>query len=379
MRDIWRPVGMMAAASVVACGLAGAQEPAQVGYYVYVAAESEDEVAVVRFGSEGAGIVERVPVGLLPTEIDGPHGIAIDPRGSNWYVSIAHGMPFGQVHKYSLGENEKVGTVEVGLFPATMSMAETGLLFVVNFNLHGDPVPSSVSVVETSAMVEIVRVPTCAMPHGSRLSADGRKHYSVCMMDDQVVEIDARELTVSRRLYVGPGAERELPPESTESATAIGRDPGMSEAPRCGPTWIQPAPDGRHAFVACNRNREILEIDLRDWAVTRRFRTGAGPYNLDVTPDGQTLVVTYKGEAAVGVFDLASGEERATVRTSRRVPHGVVVSPDSRYAFISVEGVGSEPGAVDIIDLRTGELAASAETGRQAGGIGFWKVESPAE
>jgi DNA-binding beta-propeller fold protein YncE len=55
--------------------------------------------------------------------------------------------------------------------------------------------------------------------------------------------------------------------------------------------------------------------------------------------------------------------------------HGVVVSPDSRYAFVSVEGVGAEPGKVDVFDLRTFERVASAEVGQQASGIAFWRSE----
>jgi DNA-binding beta-propeller fold protein YncE len=127
--------------------------------------------------------------------------------------------------------------------------------------------------------------------------------------------------------------------------------------------------------VACNKNREVIEVDLEDWRVTRRFATGAGPYNLEVTPDGATLVVTYKGDGAVGVFDVESGSERAAVPSTRRIPHGVAVSPDSRYAFVSNEGVGTEPGTVDVIDLETGSRVGSVDVGRQAGGIGFWKME----
>ena len=51
------------------------------------------------------------------------------------------------------------------------------------------------------------------------------------------------------------------------------------------------------------------------------------------------------------------------------------MSPDSRYAFISVEGIGNDPGSVDVIDLEDGSRVASVDVGRQAGGIGFWKME----
>jgi DNA-binding beta-propeller fold protein YncE len=370
-----RTLLVVTAVSTAMAGPSVAQEPPQADYYVYVAAESQDEVALVRFGPGGAEVSRTIEASLNPTDIDGPHGIAVSPDGSNWYVSIAHGLPFGQIQRFATGSDRKLGAAQVGLFPATMSVTPGGLLFAVNFNLHGDPVPSSVSVVETGSMTEIRKVTTCAMPHGSRLSPDARRHYSVCMMDDQLVEIDVPSLDVSRRLYLEPGAERDLPPGTAESSSVIGSRPGSGGTARCGPTWVQPSPDGGRAWIACNKNREVLEVDLDAWQVTRRFATGAGPYNLDVTPDGTTLVVTYKGDHAVGLFALADGSERAVVPSSRRIPHGVAVSTDSRYAFITVEGVANDPGTVDVIDLETETLAASVDVGRQAGGIGFWKME----
>lgn len=62
---------------------------------------------------------------------------------------------------------------------------------------------------------------------------------------------------------------------------------------------------------------------------------------------------------------------------TRRVTHGVTISQDNRYAFLSVEGIGGEPGSVDIIDLKTNKRVAVVETGKQAGGIIFWKQTAP--
>ena len=69
-----------------------------------------------------------------------------------------------------------------------------------------------------------------------------------------------------------------------------------------------------------------------------------------MTKDGR-LIATNKRGPSVSVYDLKSGKELARIPTRRKVVHGAVVSPDNRYAFISVEGVGSEPGTVEIIDL----------------------------
>ena len=353
--------------------LAQTPGPPDSRYYVYVAAESEDEVALIEYGPDGAAVVENVAVGLFPTEIDGAHGIAVAPDGTRWMVSIAHGLPYGQIQVFEAGSNRKLGAVQAGLFPATMQATPGDLLFVANFNLHGDPVPGSISVIDLGGLVEIAQITTCAMPHGSRLNASYTLHYSACMMDEQVVEVDARTLQVRRRLFVLPGAEKGL---AVETSKAIGMEGHGSDGARCGPTWTQVSPDERMLYVACNKNRQVLEVDLETWAVARRFATGTGPYNLDVSPDGRLLVVTYKGDRATGIFDLQTGDLRATVESSRRLPHGVVVSPDSRFAFVSIEGVGGEPGTVDVIDLARSARVASVEIGKQAGGIGFWKLEA---
>ena len=152
-------------------------------YYVYVAAESDDTVSLIKFSDNTAEEIERINVGFLPTEIEGPHGITVDPSGKYWYLSLAHGNPYGKLIKYSTNDNIPVGQTTLGLFPASMQISTvTGLLYCVNFNLHGEMKPSSVSIVDPETMTEIKRITTGTMPHGSRISSDGKKQYSVSMM-----------------------------------------------------------------------------------------------------------------------------------------------------------------------------------------------------
>ena len=328
---------------------AEAPDPPARAYYIYAAAESEDEVAVIRYGPRGAEVIETVTVGSFPAEVEGPHGLAVDPDGQYWYVSIAHGFPYGSVHKYETGTNAWVADVQLGLFPATLDVsATTGLLYAVNFNLHGPPEPSSISVVEVETMTEVARVDAGIRPHGGRLSPDGAFFYSVNMMDFQLAELDAFSFEVTRTLSLGDGIM---------------------------PTWVtRPTPDGK-VYVTGNNVGKIFEVDLGAWAIVRTFETGAGPYNLAVTPDGTTLVATYKGGDAVGFWDLGRGTETARVTTSRTIPHGVVVTPDGEYAFVTLEGVGSDAGTVEVYHVATGARVDTVDIGKQAGGIAFWKTE----
>ncbi|MCH8327605.1 MAG: hypothetical protein IID15_03665 [Candidatus Marinimicrobia bacterium] len=65
------------------------------------------------------------------------------------------------------------------------------------------------------------------------------------------------------------------------------------------------------------------------------------------------------------------------IKNTRQVSHGGVISPDSRYAFVSVEGAGDQPGTVDIIDLQSLKMVTHADIGKQAGGIACWKTWVP--
>ena len=348
-------------------------------YRASVLSESVDQIAIVRFGPSGAAVERTIPVGISLMDPDGPHGVAVSPRGDFYFVSMAHGNPFGSLWKFRASTNEAVGRVELGNFPATVHVSPDGFFaWVVNFNLHGEMESSSVSVVETGEMIEIARIPTCTMPHGSRLNPQGTKHYSACMMDEELVEIDARTFRVARHFFLTQGKEMGMTgaPPLRGAATRAGHDMGGHgmEPPKpgdveCSPTWAQPSTDGKRVWVACNKSSELVEIDVASWQLVRRIPAGSGIYNLAVTHDGTRVLATNKRGQSVSVFDAVSGTELARIATSKRVVHGVAVTADDRYAFVTNEGVGSEKATVDVIDLVTLTRVATVAVGQQAGGV----------
>ena len=373
-------------------------------YYVYVAAESEDEVALVKFDGKKAETIKNIPVGIWPAENEGPHGITVGPEGKYWYLSLAHGNPYGTLYKYETGTDKAVGSVTLGLFPASMQVsAATGLLYCVNFNLHGDMVPSTVSVVDVESMTELTQITTGAMPHGSRLTSDGLKQYSVAMMSGELFEIDAISLKITKTLDLDEASK--MAPENhgmmdhskmdmgkskmdDEKKSMAGMDHSQMDHSKMDmggipamkhsafkPTWVSTHPTKNLVYVAGNGAAEVLEINTDTWKTTRKFKTDKGPYNIDISPDGKRMVVSYKTAAKTGVWDLESGKELARLDNSQKVTHGVAISSDSKFAFVSVEGIGDDPGMVDVIDLTTNRLIDTAYLGKQAGGIAFWKIE----
>ena len=91
--------------------------------------------------------------------------------------------------------------------------------------------------------------------------------------------------------------------------------------------------------------------------------------------DSGRVVATNKRGQSVSIFNPETGKELARIPTKRQVVHGAVVSPDDHYAFISEEGIGAEPGTVEMIDLDAMKSIAAIDVGEQAGGIDFWKTE----
>ena len=392
-------VGLTALPGLVPAGLAAQAAPAPptANYWAYVGAESADMIYRLRFGPAGFVVEKSIPVGEFAAEMEGPHGLAISRDGKYLHMTTGHGFPDGKYWRYELGPDTLVGPgTLLGNFPASIDISPDGVYAIAaNFNLHGDMVPSSQSVIYTPTQTEVARVITCTMPHGSRIDPSGRFHYSGCMMDDQLVEIDTRTFKVSRRFSLAKGKEGPLAPDyrgemaahlSTPARTATGRevDPAdvgyggmhMAMTPNsCSPTWAQPSVDGKKVFVACNKADQIIEVDRTSWTITRRFPTGRGVYNLGASADGKYLVATLKQGGGVQIFDIAAGTSAAQFKSSTTVSHGVAISSDSRYAFVSSEGVGAEPGKVDVYDLRALALVGTVDVGQQASGIAFWKME----
>lgn len=364
---------------------------AEATYYVYVGAESADLIHRIRLGPGGLTVDQTTAVGETAVETEGPHGLNVSPDGEHLYMTTAHGVPDGKLWKFDAGPDTLVADpILLGNFPATMDLTPDGLYaFIVNFNLHGEHVPSTVSVVYTPDLVEVDQIPTCTMPHGLRIANDGLFLYSNCMMDDQLVEIDTRTFEVSRRFSVAKGLEAALEDyqvgEVLTGANGITRPSGLMSSnmpmmtPSCSPTWAEPTPDGSSVFVACNRGDEILVIDRASWTLEKKIPAPGGPYNLAISDDGKILVASLKASGEVQFFDAHTGRSLGVMTSTTTLTHGVTITPDSRYAFVSIEGKGAEPGKVDVYDLKRLDLVGSVEVGQQAGGIIFWKMEPVGE
>src|SRR5215471_16120281 len=64
-----------------------AADPPRQDYLVYVVCESADKIVLLRFGPKGLQVENQTRTGLMPMDINGPHGIAVSPDKKYFYVS----------------------------------------------------------------------------------------------------------------------------------------------------------------------------------------------------------------------------------------------------------------------------------------------------
>jgi YVTN family beta-propeller protein len=336
------------------------------GYRIYVSSESGDIVSQLAWDGTALRTVKVVPVGIMPSDIDGPHNVTVSPDGRYWYVTIAHGTPFGSLWKMAVDGDTLVGRAPVEMFPTTISVTPDGeLAFVANSDFYGDhPRANVVSVIYTPQMVPLATLAACDMPHGVKVNHAGTRVYVSCMNSDEILEIDRARLAIARRHRTGVGMLPAMP-----MPAGHGGAQGSALHDACSPTFVSVSPDDRWLYVACNHSDELLVLDAATLEVVKSVPTGHGAYNVEPSPDGRWVIVTNKKDQSVSLIDAATLVELARIPTTKPFPHGVAYAPDGRYAFVSQESKGVNPGAVDVIDLLRKLNVASLDVPLQPTGI----------
>jgi YVTN family beta-propeller protein len=338
------------------------------GYRVGVVSESGDIATWLKPSGAGLTVDRVVPVGIKPSDIDGPHNLAVAPDQKSYYITIAHGTPFGSLWKLDSARDSLLGRSQVELFPTTIGLTPDGqFAFVANSDFHGDhPRQNVISVVHTPTMNKITDIPACDMPHGVKVNRAGTRVYISCMHSDEILQLDMATFSISRRARTGEGHSM----ASTGPARHGPPAPLTSGAVReCSPTYVSVSSDDKRLYIACNYGNSLQVWDAAALSLIKEIPVGKGAYNVEPSPDGKLVLVTNKKDQSVSMIDAVGLKELARVPTSKKVVHGIAYSPDGRLAYISCESIGADPGSVDVIDLAAQKRVASIPVPGQPTGI----------
>ena len=394
--------------ALLAVGAVAPGDRAEPEYRLVVVSESGDIITWIRV-KDGKLESERVvPIGIMPADIDGPHNVTIAPDNRSYYVSVAHGTPYGSLWRLDAFNDTLIGRAPVELFPTTISVTPDGeLAFVANSDFYGDrPRVNPLSIVHTPSMTTITNLPVCDMPHGVKVNHAGSTVYVSCMHSDELLELDISTLSVVRRVKTGSGhamtggghdldahkplaaapapaaapASAPTPAASSDhsghdmaSMNMTGPKGGPDLSKECAPTFVSVSPDDRYLYAACNVGYTMQVWDAASMTFIKELPTGKGAYNVEPSPDGKFVIVTNKKDQSISVFDARTLTEVARIPTTKKIVHGIAYSPDSKLAFITQESIGADPGAVDMIDLTTLKNIGTLPVPAQPTGISTWR------
>jgi YVTN family beta-propeller protein len=132
------------------------------------------------------------------------------------------------------------------------------------------------------------------------------------------------------------------------------------------PQDVKLSPDGRVFYVADMLANGVWKVSATTFRKTGFVHTGSGAHGLYVSRDARYLYVSNRGEGSISLISLATGRQTR----KWRIPGGGSpdmggVSPDGRVLWLA----GRYSGEVYAIDTRTGRLKARIKVGRGPHGL----------
>ncbi|WP_443089454.1 YVTN family beta-propeller repeat protein [Yinghuangia sp. ASG 101] len=103
------------------------------------------------------------------------------------------------------------------------------------------------------------------------------------------------------------------------------------------------SPDGRYFIVSCEFDGQLLKVDTEKMEIVARQTlplSGTMPQDVKISPDGKTWYIADMMAHGVWVLDGDAFTEPKLVKTGKGT-HGLYISRDSKYMYISNRGEGS--------------------------------------
>jgi len=296
-------------------------------------------------------LVRGVAVDRRPGEIDEPHGVTAAPDGKHWYVTLSHGDP--TLWKFERKDDRLVGRVSLGLpGAARIGITPDGRrAFVPDYFRTGEGQTSSLAVIGLDRLEVIARPALCPAPHDAEVDRRGRYVAVSCSLSDEIVVLDAANLTEVERFYVD-------------------ESPGPPGAPRFKPLNVVWSAGGDTLYVSLHLTDALRAFRL-DGTVLGSAPVGSGPMQIALAPDGETIVVANRQDRTVSLVDASRLVERSRLAVGGAHPHGVALDHSGRWAFVTLEGEAGEPGGVAAIDIAEGRVRWRVEAGVYTLGVAW--------
>jgi DNA-binding beta-propeller fold protein YncE len=260
----------------------------------------------------------------------GPIGVA-QPRGTRKVYSSDEGS--NQMSVLDRDTGAPLGSIPMGPLPHHLMASRIGRFIYVGEFGHNE-----IGVVDTSVDERVAGYVASPLPeartHAVWITRNGKDLYATNSRADRTQPGDVAKLDgCTGRLLCN---------------TMVGVDPSE----------ILVTPDGRTGYVSVRRENKIKELDLRGRCPVltgSEAVIGTMPDTLQLTNDGQTLVVTLRGmPAQISLMDTETFAVRLVNIPGHTTTGHHWLSADGKYTFVAVE----TPGGLAVVNNRTGAVVA---------------------
>ncbi len=136
------------------------------------------------------------------------------------------------------------------------------------------------------------------------------------------------------------------------------------------PEAINVTPDGSEVWVGSNTEGKVSVLDPRTGTVTTAQDSFGFPYRIRFTPDLRTVLLPDARREELRFVDRASRRELARLSLTGGGPQGIILSPDGRYAFLSL----SAQDRIAIIDIAARKVAGYVPANNTPDGVAYTQL-----
>jgi DNA-binding beta-propeller fold protein YncE len=133
------------------------------------------------------------------------------------------------------------------------------------------------------------------------------------------------------------------------------------------PEAIGVTPDGTEVWVGSNAEGKVSVVTPGTGAVVTAAEGFGWPYRIVFTPDGQTVIMPDLEGEVVRFVERSTHRELGRMPFAGGAPQGIAITPDGRWAFLSLSGQGQ----VVLIDIANRNVVRTIEAGPAPDGVAF--------
>jgi YVTN family beta-propeller protein len=333
---------------------------------VFVTNQAEDLVTVIDIATN---LVARYIQAGVPNVFvqppNAPHNITVDKQHGYYYVNL---VAAGKVLKYRLSDDTVIGEVSGILSPTQVALSVTGdTAFVAQFASG----TTAIRMFNTQTMQlypQQIGSSFLNKPHGVQVTPDEQQLWVTGNLSDNILVVNLNDLSTSliQLNNQPPGSGGLLFPYQTVMTS-----------------------DNKYVYVSCQQSNEVRVIDRDSMKVVKVIAVGTWPLILAISPDDMHIYSANRNSNDVSVIRTSDNTVEATIANVGPNPHGIDLTDDGHYAYVSCENVtdvvpphhptaGSKiPGFVTVIDLATNQIVKTFEVGAFAAGVAVVQGKPP--